>query len=366
MPIMRMGEGLGFRHYELLTATLPHLDPARFGLADYDFYGGKVNFVTAQAHGLQRPILRVGQGFYGEDPQFESNAAGSKGLFSRDFYWMLDAQQSANGQAHTCADLLDAHGDVDTDSILFADFEIAPVNASFLYGFLSTLHADLPNLLLGIYTGYSYWGTYGSTSPTYNFQQYPLWISWPVTPYQEPAPLKPWTTYLYHQWTFNGDGVYYGQQSSGLDLDYRNPIYSPNPPPPTPGGTMATEVKVNTGQIANLKDMATGVLLHTAQAGESVYGTRSSANTDVIGFSHYYDKNNVQQPLAVTSTQGAKVSITGSNVTVIDNVTEPGTVTPPPPPPAGTTRAVVEFIDAAGVVHKPTGIDPTTGQVILS
>lgn len=225
---IRMGEALG-RHwygplevfFRSLTSTLPRFDPSKYGVADYSFYEGYIDFVMAKGNGLKKPVIRVGQGYYGIDPQFKSSSANSKGLFTRDFYWMLDTKQSANGQASACVNALIANGNLDPDSILWADFELAPADAVFLYGFLATVHGLLPNLKLGIYTGYSYWGTYGSTAP--QWATYPLWIAWPVDPYREPSPLKPWSTYYYHQWTFAGDGKFYGCQSTGLDLDYRNP-----------------------------------------------------------------------------------------------------------------------------------------------
>lgn len=253
MPLSRMGEGLGIRPTtetsQLLSTTLPRLDPARFGLADYDFYGGPVNFAMAKANGLRRPIIRVGQGYYGIDAQFKASAANSKGLFSRDFYWMLDAHQSANGQAATCIDNLINYGKLDSDSILFADFELAPVNASFLYGFLTTAHTMLGSLRLGIYTGLSYWATYGSTAPSW--AQYPLWISWPIDPYREPPVPKPWPNYYYHQWTFAGDGLFYGQKSAGLDLDYENPIYA--------SGTYSPPTGTNPVPATNVKWQVIGV-----------------------------------------------------------------------------------------------------------
>lgn len=353
MPLARMGDGLGYPRlsrasltFRAILGTLPRLDPTQYGLADYSFYEGFVNYSIAKQNGLAQPVIRVGQGYYGTDPQFKASSANSKSVFPlRDFYWMLDTHQSANGQAVACAGLIANFGQPDPDSILWADFELAPVNASFLWGFLSTMQTLLPTLKLGIYTGYSYWATYGSTDPKYSFQQFPLWISWPVIPYIPPRPLAPWgSNWMYHQWTYNGDGKFYGASSTSLDLNYKNPNLVPNTPP-TPGGTVSTQVTVKTGQIANLKDMKTGVLLHTAVAGETIYGTRSAANTDVIGFVHYYTAAGVQTPLAVTDTlptsptYGAKVSITGSNVTVTDGVTEPGTP-PPPPPPAGDTATL--------------------------
>lgn len=341
MSIARMGEGLGYRRpgrlsifLQRLLLGLPRLDPNQYGVADYDFYAGPVNFNVAKQNGLRRPILRVGQGANPVDAQFKASAANSKGVFpSRDFYWMLDSHQSANGQAVDCAALLVAYGNPDADSILFADFELAPVDASFLWGFLATFRSLLPSIRLGIYTGYSYWGTYGSLDPKYSFGQYLLWIAWPVDPYISPKPLAPWgTNWYYHQWTFNGDGSYYGA-SGGLDLDYRNPVFSPLPPPPLPqpGGTTMKGM-CKPGLIANIKSMSGAAIPfpHTLQGGEYVFGDWNSATpslqTDLINFSHYYTAAGVKTEL------GTMCKVSAINLTVT-NEAEP---VPPPPPPVPT------------------------------
>ncbi len=268
MPQYRMGEALGLRPsflrtaFAALTSTLPRFDPTQYGLADYSFYEGVVNFALAKANGVKRPIIRVGQGYYGIDAQFKTSSANSKGLFSRDFYWMIDPHVSANGQALTCVNALKANANLDADSILFADFELHPTgapysnDASFLWGFLATIKAQLPNLKLGIYTGYSFWQTYGSFDPKYQFDQYKLWIAWPVTPYQTPKALAPWgLNWYYHQWTFNGDGQFYGAGSLGVDLSYMNPIYvpAPTPPPPAPIPTHVLTIKYADGKSDELQ-----------------------------------------------------------------------------------------------------------------
>lgn len=242
MPQYRMGEALGLRQRPnplklvldlIFGATLPRFDPTKYGLADYSFYEGVVDFNLAKANGVQRAIIRVGQGYYGMDSQFKNSSASSKGVLPRDFYWMLDAKQSANGQALTCAKLLQTYGQLDDDSTLYCDFEIQGVDASFLWGFIYTLEQQMPDLKIGIYTGYSFWQTYGSALAKFGFDQYPLWIAWPVNPYVAPKPLAPWADYTYHQWTFAGDGKFYGCQSLGVDLSYMNPkLVTPPPPPP--------------------------------------------------------------------------------------------------------------------------------------
>lgn len=262
MPQYRMGDGLGLRpsgiatFFRALTATLPRFDPSQYGLADYSFYEGVVNFVLAKANGVKRPIIRVGQGYYGIDSQFKASSASSKGLFSRDFYWMLDSHQSANGQALACANALKANGQVDSDSILFADFELAGVDASFLWGFIATFKANMPGMAIGIYTGYSFWQTNGSIDPKYGFDQYKLWIAWPVSPYQAPKPLAPWgSNWYYHQWTFAGDGKFYGASSIGVDLNYMNPVLVPQPPtpPPPPVASHILAIKYKDGSSDELQ-----------------------------------------------------------------------------------------------------------------
>jgi hypothetical protein len=311
-----MGDTLGRPSYVAMvvrrvTSTLPRFDPTKYGVADYSFYEGLIDFNLAKTNGVQRPVIRVGQGYYGLDTQFKNSSVSSKGVFPvRDFYWMLDTKQSANGQANTCANALKTYGNLDSDSILWADFELAPANASFLWGFISTLKSLMPGLKIGIYTGYSYWQTYGSTSATYGFSQYPLWIAWPVDPYQEPAPLAPWTTYYYHQWTFAGDGKFYGCQSLGVDLDYLNPIYVnpvPPPPPPVVTGTAATYTVIGSPASRVRSDPSFGDnVVANILPGSTVYGEMTPDNLWLKVEGYMY------------------------NTVVTGTVTTP---TPPPPPP---------------------------------
>jgi hypothetical protein len=93
------------------------------------------------------------------------------------------------------------------------------------------------------------------------------------------------------------------------------------------GGTMI-KATCKAGAVANIKNMANGTLLHQMTGGESVYGAWSSQKTDIVSFSHYYAADGTKVELGAS----CKVSV-GTNLTITENATEPGDVTPPPPPP---------------------------------
>lgn len=198
---------------------------------DYDFYAGEQtvqSFQTAKNNGVNLAILRVGQGGVGIDNQLHNSQKNCKGILPRDYYFYLSIYKSANGQAQDCINYI--NGDYDNDTILWADFEEdnhgkKNIDASFLYGFMETIKALMPNLKLGVYSGYSFWGSWGSISGYWT--QYPLWIAWPNKPYIVPKPLEPFDGWYYHQWSFAGDSKLYG----AVDLNYMFNKIDPNPQP---------------------------------------------------------------------------------------------------------------------------------------
>jgi hypothetical protein len=110
------------------------------------------------------------------------------------------------------------------------------------------------------------------------------------------------------------------------------------------GGTMIKGT-CKAGAVANIKDFATGLLMHQMVGGESVYGEWSSAHTDIVNFSHYYTSGGSKISLAAT----CKVSV-GSNLTITENATEPGD-TPPPPPSDGAVTGTIS-LNVNGVVYE--------------
>lgn len=108
------------------------------------------------------------------------------------------------------------------------------------------------------------------------------------------------------------------------------------------GGTMSSSKGVvNPGYIANIKELATGVIKHKATAGEYVYGDLSSAGTDLIGFTHYYNTAGGRVELGAV----CKVSI-GANLTVTPEAE------PTEPPPATTDATII-----GATVHLSDGTD---------
>lgn len=102
------------------------------------------------------------------------------------------------------------------------DFEwwsTIPDNAfDILYNFLDRLRQLMPpNRKIAIYTAKAFWDRYGSKNNYW--KQYLLWIARYGN--IEPDIPKPWTKdelFLW-QYTSKGDGLYYGMESKGLDLN---------------------------------------------------------------------------------------------------------------------------------------------------
>jgi lysozyme len=80
--------------------------------------------------------------------------------------------------------------------------------------FLERVRANLGKTPI-IYTGNDYWKNYGSADAYWT--QYPLWIAYPAAAPIWPAP---WTTWLFWQYSWKGDGLLYGAESLEMDMNY--------------------------------------------------------------------------------------------------------------------------------------------------
>lgn len=72
---------------------------------------------------------------------------------------------------------------------------------------------------IGIYTSPGFWAEFGSADVYW--AQYPLWLAH-YTNDPEPRIPKPWSDYIFWQWTDKGPGKALGAESFGLDMNWFN------------------------------------------------------------------------------------------------------------------------------------------------
>lgn len=223
---------------KVLTSNLDQLDPQRTGGLDIDFYAGSFNPQISYLAGANFVFVRAGQNVW-LDAQFPNSWVTSKSIIPRGAYWYLDKWVSNDGQARRFAGLFPNNtydGELPIVMDMEQDIWIATggrrskkVHLDFtdMEAFLSALKGYL-NGWDGsyiIYTGWNWWTHFGSPDPKY--ASVPLWMSNPP-PYWTPdrqfnPPLPaPFTKYTFIQTSFAGDGLKYGVQSKGVDLDYYN------------------------------------------------------------------------------------------------------------------------------------------------
>ena len=202
-------------------------------------------------------IIKAGQGNW-MDSDFkrfwvDSKAAG----LARGSYWYFDARYEPKIQARKYVDSL--AGDLG-ELPMVLDLEAAYSTGNWQgwknwVTMLDELKRLVPGKEIVIYTGYYYFKDNGP-SYTFNkasldwFKQFPLWIAsynpTPTLPY-------PWTTYLFWQYTDNGNGIQYGVESLNIDLNKFNGSWedfakrfglaiTPEPPTPTPTTPVAVEM----------------------------------------------------------------------------------------------------------------------------
>ena len=76
-----------------------------------------------------------------------------------------------------------------------------------------------------IYTSPGFWSSYGkiknSTQYDAKWSYFPLWIAH-YTKAEKPTVPPPWSDWTFWQYTATGDGLAYGAESKGLDMNWFN------------------------------------------------------------------------------------------------------------------------------------------------
>jgi lysozyme len=210
----------------------------------------KINFVQMKSAGASFVILRAGQNIW-RDEDFadywrDSKAAG----LLRGSYFMYDPRVSPTSQAKKWLEIM--NGDFG-ELPMFLDIELAHYSGDY-WGAehwktaLEYIKART-NHQLAIYTAPYVWKDNCPTSYYSYYHQYPLWIA----NYQVSSPSipLPWTAneWVFWQFTSTGDGLKFGVESKGIDLNYHNGTveqlyarYGGTTPPPVepPAGNVDT------------------------------------------------------------------------------------------------------------------------------
>jgi lysozyme len=219
-----------------------------------------VDYVKARANGASFVYIKASQ--LVADPEFAINWHNAKGIMPRGAFHYLDFSQDELVQAKLFCNLLATdRGELPP----CLDFEDDPQGIEYssltktirtqkAYNFLQYVEKTL-GVIPALYSGYFYWGSYGSTASV--FARYPLWLPW----YSNESIVKtpaPWTHWTIWQYTSHADGKAFGCQSLGVDANWFNgtvaelnawthytpapvptPIPTP-PPPPAPVGIKFT------------------------------------------------------------------------------------------------------------------------------
>lgn len=207
---------------QLAVAIRRLLSEQDAAVVDVSKWQGVINFIAMRLAGVLGVIIKCGQG-RGIDPRFRDNwtMAKSAGL-KRGSYWYYDSRVPPKEQAQNWFNWLAGdYGEMphfaDYEETYGGDYRGIENFKIFLAEFQRL--TDLPDYMIGVYTGYFYWVANGSRDTL--FRRYWLWIAWYSQAHDVVVP-APWTQedVLFWQYTDLGDGIRLGAESKELDMNW--------------------------------------------------------------------------------------------------------------------------------------------------
>lgn len=176
------------------------------------------DFPKARSRGLSFVGIKVSQANWA-DPDYIKNWYAARNYLYRMPYHFLTWDVKPATQAEIFWSLIEK--DLFGVLPLVCDFEwwkTVPAKAmDILYNFTFRLKKLSDPLPLGIYSSFEFWKESGSNSDYW--KPFHLWLCDIEGKIDIP---KPWLTYSFHQYTFKGDGLFYGAESKGLDMNWYN------------------------------------------------------------------------------------------------------------------------------------------------
>ena len=200
-------------------------DPARVLGIDVHQYSGVVNWEKSFAGGINFTLIKSSHGTL-KSRFFDENWKGAKDILPRGaWHWLYPSTIfSANRQAQLCFeffknDLGEIPLQVDYEWT-YHKYKKANPRPEDLYGFMETWKR-LTGRECIIYTSQGFWNEFGSQKSYYSDKE--LWVA--NYKVDKPNLPKPWTKWLFWQWTENGNGELYGvnkYEEWAVDLNYYN------------------------------------------------------------------------------------------------------------------------------------------------
>ena len=247
LPLV-MSEFVVAGEYEM-TKTLG-IDVSRW--QDNNSTAQQMDFTKSVAMGAKFVFIKSSQRLWtDEDIIYNWKSAKNAGLL-RGAYHFLDWDVSPKEQAQYAWSIIE-HDPGELPPVI--DFEYwnpPPPNAyDLLWQYVVEIER-LSGIKPIIYTGAFFWKQYGTQSQIW--KNYPLWIaSYSNQAYMEDnvKNLTPWDKWHFWQYTDKGDGIAFGAESKGLDMNYFNGTLEqlkafatgkiiPIPEPPTNGVILPT------------------------------------------------------------------------------------------------------------------------------
>lgn len=206
----------------------------------------QMDFTKSVAMGAKFVFIKSSQRLWtDEDILYNWKTSKAAGLL-RGAYHFLDWDVSPREQAQYAWSIIESDPGELPPVIDFEYWNPPPPNAyDILWNYLIEMER-LSGKKPIIYTGAFFWDAHGTDADVWT--NYPLWIaSYTTQDYMESnvAKLTPWDKWTFWQYTDKGNGLAFGAESSGLDMNWFNGsldelkqfagiITTPQPPTPQP------------------------------------------------------------------------------------------------------------------------------------
>jgi lysozyme len=213
---------------------------------DVSYYQGVIDFAKMKAAGAEFVFIKSTQGNY-FDSKFKTNHALSEGKIPRGPYHFYDWTFSLQANIDACVNATNNYP-MELPPVLDYESKVGvPTRAtavSYCLTFLNQVQDRTGKTPL-LYTSPGFWASYGADNSA--FTEFPLWVANYLV--SSPTVPKPWTSWLFWQYSSKGDGHKYGASSAAIDMDLGNfatvdefKIWAGIMPPPPPAPTLEERV----------------------------------------------------------------------------------------------------------------------------